>query len=345
MKKIIRPLVIALFFSGIMQSCSHAQVPEKGDYLIAFYNVENLFDTINDPDKRDDDFTPQGRKKWTSKRYNKKIHDIAKVIHALGDDQKADIVGLAEVENRAVLEALIQHPLLKEHEFSIIHFESPDERGIDVALLYRNARIKKITAENIFVRYPWDIDDRTRDILYAKLSINNQPIHVFVNHWSSRGGGRAQSEPKRVEAARILRAKIDSLKKTEPAAAIIVMGDMNDEPNNISVKRVLYANGKQNENTNSLYNMSWDSFNKGKGSYHYWKTNEWNMLDQIMVSRSLLNEDNSPLHVSDPNQGIFKPGWLLYKNEDGSLTPSKTYGRHYYGGYSDHLPVYFYIND
>lgn len=337
--------IIFIIGALISQSCSQTNNKQNNaEYLIMFYNVENLFDTIDHPEKRDDDFTPEGRKEWTTKRFNKKINDLAKVIDAVGDKKPADLIGLAEIENRLVLEELIAHKLLRNQGYQIIHFESPDERGIDVALLYRESRVKKAFAEKIYVDFAWDKDDKTRDILYAKVLIKKEPLHIFVNHWSSRGGGREKTEPKRIKSAELLRNKIDSIKNENPNASVIVMGDLNDEPENISIKRVLYANGNKNGCNSSLYNLAWEESLKGKGTYHYWRENEWNMLDQIIVSRNLISDQNDLLSVRSKSQEIFSPKWLMYKNEDNILVPSKTFGKNYYGGYSDHLPVYIYLN-
>ena len=333
-------LVVILSFNGSL----NAQDYKQGDYLVMFYNVENLFDTINAPNKNDKEFTPDGRKNWTHQRYSKKVRDIAKVIDAIGGDQPADLIGLAEIENREVLERLVEHKTLSSYGYEIIHFESPDERGIDVALLYRESTIKKLSAEKIKVEFPWDPKDKTRDILYAKVHLDKQPLHVFVNHWSSRGGGVGKTAPKRMRSAALVRKEVDKILDTNPKANIVVMGDLNDEPENLSVKRILYANEKKESECKSLYNMSWEPYKKGLGTYHYWRNNEWNMIDQVIISRSLLNKKYSGLKVTENVQGIFKPDWILHKNEDGVKVPDKTFGRNYYGGYSDHLPVYIYID-
>ena len=337
-------LILFIFFISIIGSLN-AQNYTKGDYLVMFYNVENLFDTTNAPDKNDAEFTPDGENNWTQQRYLKKVKDLAKVIDAVGEDQPADLIGLAEVENRDVLEKLVNHKTLNSYNYGIIHFESPDERGIDVALLYRKSTIKKTSAEKIRVNFILDPKDKTRDILYAKVRLNQEMLHVFVNHWKSRGGGVTETAPKRMRSATIVREKIDSIFKENPNANIITMGDLNDEPENLSVKRILNANGDTEKNSYSLFNMSWQPYQEGLGTYHYWKDNEWNMLDQIIISRPLLDKNTSGLKVTEKEQGIFKPNWLLHENEDGKKVPDKTFGRNYYGGYSDHLPVYMFINN
>jgi predicted extracellular nuclease len=342
MKNLLITAVVTILFSFGCTG-SKAQDKEKGEYLLMFYNVENLFDTIDNPNKRDEDFSPEGRKQWGQKRYEKKLNDLAKVIDAVGGKRHADIIGLCEVENRTVVEALANHELLKSADYQIIHFESPDERGIDVALLFRKATVQKSYAENILTRFAWDSEDKTRDILYAKLHLSDKDLHVFVNHWSSRGGGLEKTAPKRMRSAALVRSKIDSIQAKDEDPYIVVMGDMNDEPENLSVQRILYANGSIDGCSESLYNMAWIPYKRGEGTYHYWRENKWNMLDQIIVSRNLIMQD-SGLKVTTKEQKIFKPDWLLHENEDGIKVPDKTFGKGYYGGFSDHLPVYIYLN-
>lgn len=338
---LIITLISILFAFGC--SGSKAQEKDSGEYLLMFYNVENFFDTIDNPNKRDEDFTPEGRKQWGQERYQKKLNDLAKVIDAVGGKKHADIIGLCEIENRSVVEALVNHELLKPGGYQIVHFESPDERGIDVALLYRKATVEKIYAEAILTQFAWDSEDKTRDILYAKLNMADKDLHVFVNHWSSRGGGMEKTAPKRMRSAALLRSKIDSIQASDLDPYILVMGDMNDEPENLSVQRVLYANGSVNGCSESLYNMAWEPYKRGEGTYHYWRENKWNMLDQIIVSRNLIDTD-SKLKTTTNQQQIFKPEWLLHENEDGTKVPDKTFGKGYYGGFSDHLPIYVYLN-
>lgn len=341
----MKNILLLAFATVLFSACerqSTAQTHQKGEYLVMFYNVENLFDTIDSPDTHDEEFTPEGRKSWTRDRYEKKINDIAKVIDAVGGEAAADIIGLCEVENRRVLDDLVNHDLLKEYSYSVIHHDSPDERGIDVALLFRKSVATKLYVDNIQVDFAWDKDDNTRDILYAKLKLNEGPLHLFVNHWSSRGGGVEYSSPKRIRSAALVREYVDSIQNTEPDADIIVMGDLNDEPHNISVERVLFASGREDYCEDALFNLADSPVFEGKGTYHYWRENKWNMLDQIIISRSLLDEYG--LKVTENHQGIFKPEWILYENEDGSKVPSKTFGKGYYGGYSDHLPVYIYLS-
>lgn len=335
-------VVTVLIFLGVQ--VTSAQNCPKGSFLVMFYNVENLFDTVDVSGKYDEEFTPDGENQWNTKRYRQKVNDLSKVISQIGGKKPADLVGLAEIENRNVLKALNQNKNLQNVDYGIVHFESPDERGIDVALLYRETTVNILYKNNLFVDFAWDPDDRTRDVLYVKLQANEQDtMHVFVNHWSSRGGGVEATAPKRIRSATIVRKQIDSLKQVNPKAKIIVMGDLNDNPDNISVRRVLDANGIIDYTGNSLYNLAWKPYKRGEGSYHYWREDEWNMLDQMIVSRSVLHS-NQDLELVNKEQCIFRPEWILYENDDGTKVPSKTYGRSYYGGISDHLPVYFYLD-
>lgn len=323
----------------------NAQSCKKGSFLVMFYNVENLFDTLNVSGKSDKEFTPEGSSNWTSERYWKKIGDISKVIDQVGEQKTADIVGLAEVENRRVLEDLIDTKPLKKKDYAIVHHESHDERGIDVAMLYNSSTVKILHKENIFVDFAWDVDDRTRDILYVKLLADEKDtLHMFVNHWKSRGGGVEATAPKRIRSADIARQYIDSLFNVNTQSKIILMGDLNDNPDNTSVRRVLDANGVFDQDGTSLYNLAWKPYKRGEGSYHYWREDTWNMFDQLIISRALLRDTTSGLKAVNEEQCIFKREWILHEEDDGDKVPSKTYGKEYYGGVSDHLPVYFYLD-
>ena len=303
---------------------------------VAFFNVENLFDTIDAPGKRDGDFTPVGSKKWTSVRYYAKLDSLGKVIAALGDQNFPGLVGLCEIENRQVIEDLIHCDFLKKGKYSLVHFDSPDARGIDNALLYRPGFFKVIEAEPIQVVFP-ENHYPTRDILYVKGSLsNNDVLHVFVNHWTSRMAGVEKSEPRRMHIASLLREKVDEIFIADPSAKIIIMGDLNDEPDNRSLAEILRA-GMPGEATrhDTLFNMVMPLNLVGEGSYNY--QGEWNMLDHMIVSGALLNE-NSGWQISG-DADVFDPLWIVYQGRNYS-SPSKTYsGSKYYGGFSDHFPV------
>ena len=339
MKNTLLLIVIALF----VYSCNTAQeIKCDKSFLIVNYNVENLFDTINDPDKYDEAFTPEGKKNWTSKRYNDKLQKLAYVIQQIDEEKMPDVVGLVEIENQTVLEDLVSQKELSKANYSIIHHEGPDARGIDCAMLYKPSTFELIKSTFYRVDNPNNSNFKTREILYAKGRVieANDIVHIFVNHWPSRRGGEEKSAPKRALAAHVLRLAIDSILKTDDMAKIIIIGDFNDETDNKSITEVLRASDKMNET--SLFNTSAKEDAKDLGSYHYWKTKKWNMLDQMIISDGLLNAKTGIIATNTEMQ-IFKPDWLLHTDKDGMKSPAKTYGRGYYGGYSDHLPIYQYF--
>lgn len=338
---LIFALLQAFNFNAFAQNNKKQQC--KNTFLIAFYNTENLFDTIDDIHINDNDFLPSSKGNWTSERYNLKINMLAQVIRSYNRAKYADVIGLCEIENRQVLVDLIKSDTLKKASYSIAHFESPDRRGIDVAMLYRTKNLKVIYTRAITVTDTGRNALKTRDILYVKgITKSKDTLHFFVNHWPSRLGGQEESEGKRGIAANTLRTIIDSLFIANNKAKIVIMGDLNDEPNNESIESVLGAEPLASEvNDKHLYNLSYQKFIAGEGSYYYWKDKKWNMIDNIIVSTSLLNESNeSRLKVQTKDVEIFKPDWLLQKEKNGVMAPFKTYAGKYQGGYSDHLSVY-----
>ena len=302
---------------------------------VMFYNVENLFDTFDDPAVNDDEFTPQSEKKWSYYRYSEKLNHIAKVIIAAGGWQPPDIVGLCEIENYGVLIDLTTKTPLKKYEYRIIHQDSPDARGIDVALLYRPEKLMEI--RHIFMPVRSRGSHSTRDILYAVLSSQHRDtLHLFVNHWPSRVGGKAFSEGARINAAEVLKSAVDSLFSSNIKSKVVIMGDFNDEPADISIAAHLGAERVQDDiSYGKLYNLSYDDFKKGKGTLvHKTIDNTWYLFDQFIVSGALIND--SSLHVKGTKSNIFKPPWLLKDDK-----PFRTYrGPIYSAGFSDHLPIF-----
>ena len=341
MKNTLLLIVIALF----VYSCNTAQeIKCDKSFLIVNYNVENLFDTINDPDKYDEAFTPEGKKNWTSKRYNDKLQKLAYVIQQIDEEKMPDVVGLVEIENQTVLEDLISQKELSKANYSIVHHEGPDARGIDCALLYNPKSFKLIESRFFQVKIEGDNRFKTREIVYVKgLTKSKDTLHIFVNHWPSRRGGQEKSEHKRVRAAEVLRLAVDSIQKSNSNSKIIIVGDFNDETTDKSIKKQLRAKNDFPLVNMDLVNLSANADAKGIGTYHYWKTNEWNMLDQMIITSNLLIDFKGGLMVESNEMQIFSPDWIMHTNKDGSKTPAKTYGKGYYGGYSDHLPVYMYL--
>ena len=332
---IVAVVIIALF----QHSCSTNKTAktsnkEKVAGRILFYNVENLFDTINQEGHRDGEFTPEHEKNWTSEKYNFKLSQLSKVIASADTGYLPNIIGLAEVENRNVIEDLAATQLLKGSEYKIIHKESPDFRGIDVALIY-DETYKPIKNTFYKIDLPGD-RSTTRDILYSKGVFKKDTMHLFVNHWPSRYGGKKKSDPKRALVASFLREKVDSLFSKDSSPRIIIMGDFNDYPQDSSLAEILSAlpesTGKQDE----LINLSWAIDASGAGSYNY--RGHWGALDQMIVSGYTL--EGRRWHVKMNSYEVIKHQWFMYTDDKGEEYPARTYGGpNYYGGYSDHLPI------
>lgn len=304
---------------------------------VMFYNVENLFDPIDDSLKADEEYTPTGMRGWTYTRLKRKQNNISKVVLALGGWDPPDLIGLAEVENRNVLYGLTLDTPLKNYGYKIVHFNSPDPRGIDVALLYRPERFRVLYNIPFAIRFPFDTTSRTRDILYIKgIACNRDTLNIFVNHWPSKFGGAMTTIPKREYVASVMRKLADSLLVVNPNANILIMGDLNDGPLEESVSKVLGAKmDSMNLAPNDLYNMlagaglSWE---KGTIKFH----EQWEAIDHIIISQPLLT------HTSPHGMQIFDAPFLLQDDEAWfGKKPFRTYyGSKYIAGFSDHLPVF-----
>ncbi len=313
----------------------------QADFKVMFYNVENLFDTQNDTLKNDEEFLPDGKRHWTFKKYHHKLHQISKVIAAAGKWGTVDVIGLAEVENRKVLRDLISKTGLKQVDYGIVHKESPDKRGIDVALLYCKTTFNPISYKHIPVVYSNKKHRATRDILYVcGTTLTGDTLHFFVNHWPSRWGGQLKTEPKRVLAAQILKRKIDSLSTVLHQPKIIVMGDLNDTPSDKSVREGLQAvpPSKSSVSTNKLVDLLWPLEKKHKGT-HYYK-GKWSVLDHFIVSSYLLDFDKTTYIKPTSAYPLYLDFLLKKDNKYLSFRPKRTYrGYRYEGGFSDHLPI------
>lgn len=331
-----KSLVISLVLVWTLNSCTSVKQSLRKEYTVVSYNVENLFDTIDDPSVPDEEFLPESEKKWDNERYQKKLNDIAKVISEINNRELPEIIGLVEVENQTVLEDLINTGALKNQAYAIVHEESPDYRGIDVALLYQKDAFTEIGHEAIPVTFPDDPEFKTRDILHVTGKIRNKVIHIFVNHWPSRIGGEDKTEPKRVLAAAILKKQVDRILAAEPEARIIIMGDMNDEPVNKSLEQTLGAESP--DSGSKLVNLMMPDKLAGLGTYFY--NGNWNMLDNLVVSDELIHGKGIR---TENNKGFtFSTNWMIFTNKTGDKTPNRTYvGKKYVAGVSDHFPVYF----
>ena len=307
-----------------------------------FYNVENLFDCYDDPEKNDDEFLPDRDKYWTDYRYKQKLRKTYQVISALGEWNKPTIIGLCEIENKKVLTDLINKTPLNGIGYEIIHFESPDKRGIDVGLLYQSKDFVPIVSKQIPVHNP-ESNRSTRDILYVSGVLNNiDTLHIFINHWPSRWGGQLETEHKRMFAASVLKKHTDSLFEISENPKIIIAGDLNDYPDDKSLINTLNAKTSDYKSAESeeLYNLAYYmQFKKKQGSHKY--RGEWGVLDQLIVSGSLLKPENN-IYTTIESANVFNAEFLLETDTyNTGKTPFRTYkGYKYNSGFSDHLPVY-----
>jgi hypothetical protein len=325
--------------------CMHASA-QKQQYqpaVVAFYNLENFYDTVNNPNINDEDFLPSGAKNYNSKIYWTKVQHLATVVSEIGTDANPDgiaIIGVAEIENDTVLNDLIHHPLLKDRRYEIVHYDSRDIRGVDVALLYNPKYFTVLNSKKLFVHLPEGAKSSyfTRDVLWVKGILNGDTIHVFVNHWPSRVGGEQRSAPGRAAAAQVDKNFIDSIEKYRPDAKIIVMGDLNDDPLNESVTKVLGAKGNINEvKPGGLYNPWVELYKKGIGTLAY--NDAWGLFDQIILSYSWLNK-NQPGYFFY-RQHIFNKEYMVENIGKYKGYPMRTWdGNVYRGGYSDHFATY-----
>ena len=314
---------------------------------VAFYNVENLFDTLNDPLTRDDDRTPEGRDRWTEAIYQQKVKNMAKVLSEIGQEmtqQPPAVIGLCEVENRGVIEALLKDPLLKPYNYGIVHFDSPDERGIDVALIYQKKHFLPLRFKNHALRLYNKKGARkyTRDQLLVYGLLKEEPVYFLVHHWPSRSGGQKRSEPNRIKAAALNKKVVDSVLGINPNANIINMGDFNDDPTNKSLAEVLKTTHKKRRvyKNKLLYNPMMAFYKQGVGTACHRDT--WNVLDQIHVSGGLLKA--SPHEWQFWKAGIFSKPYLINKEGPYKGYPFRSFaGGRFLGGYSDHFPVYAYL--
>ncbi len=308
---------------------------KKQRFAVGFYNLENLFDPERNVKTLDRDYTPDGLKKWTPERYKKKLSKLATTIAGIGEDNHPYppvLVGVAEVENNSVLEALLNTKPLNEWDYGFIHFDSPDERGIDTALIYRKKYFEVLHAEPfaLLIDNLEGIRDMTRDILYVKGELNNELMHVFVNHWPSRRDGDVKTEYKRIIAAKQIIEKIASIRLEEPNPSIIVMGDFNDDPSSNSIQLLMIEADLFNAMESLHIPLS-----KGTSTYH----KNWNLFDQILLSNSFVNDEKST-HSFD-TAAIYDHYSLMEKEGKYKGTPFRTFVAHkYMGGYSDHFPVY-----
>ncbi len=357
---------IALFIVLFAISGANAQAKKYNIHTVAFYNLENLFDTINGSNN-DEEWLPNGAQNWTGKKYKQKLHNLARVLSEIGTGENPNnsptLIAGCEIENRVVLEDLVKEPLLINKDYGIVHFDSPDKRGIDVALLYQKKHFKPTSFKNIPLliyrnqlnnnvkekdvkedasddKSEVDKDERvyTRDQLLVTGFLDGEEINVIVNHWSSRSGGEKKSSPFREAAGRLNRTIMDSIYKINPNAKIIILGDLNDGSYNKSVKEGIGAKRyKEEVKQFGIYNPFEEMFHKGNATLFYRDAGD--IFDQIMVSEAFLQKDYSSFRYW--KAGIYNKPYMITKTGQYKGYPLRHGANEI--GYSDHFPVYIYL--
>ncbi|MGZ0015904.1 endonuclease/exonuclease/phosphatase family protein [Yeosuana sp. AK3] len=339
-----------LFLVLILCTLNPINAQEKKTFkihTIAFYNLENLFDTINDLTKFDEASPMMELKANRSSIYKKKVRNMASVIAKIGSDVSHNspaVIGVSEVENREVLEDVVNDSALISKDYGIVHYHSPDARGIDVALLYQKKLFTPISTSSHELKIFDDLSSKrvyTRDQLLVSGKLDGDLIHIIVNHWPSRSGGEARSRPKRVAAAKLSKRLVDSLQGIDPYAKVFIMGDLNDDPTNSSVKDVLKAEkNKDHVKFKGIYNPYESFFKNGIGTTAY--RDAWSLFDQILISKPLLEKDFSSYRFY--KAGIFNENFLIQKDGQYKGYPFRSWGNiGFTDGYSDHFPVYIYL--
>jgi exonuclease III len=339
-----------LLLSITISSGLFSQTDSTKQYLVSaigFYNLENLHDTIFDIDTNkimQDDYTPEGDKKWNTEKYYHKLDNLSKVIAEMATEVVPDglaLLGIAEIENKNVVDDLVKTEKLKGRNYKVVHYESPDKRGIDVGLIYNPNYFKFESSKSFTLKIDGDSSFFTRDQLLVSGYLNGEMVHVIVAHWPSRSGGEKKSAPKRIAAADLGRSIIDSLLNYDSTAKIIYMGDLNDDPTNISVKKHLNTVDKMEfVKENVLYNPMESYYKKGIGTLAYRDT--WNLFDQLIVSSALVGKDYSSLKLY--NAKVFNKNYLKQTSGQYAGYPLRTHaGGAYTAGFSDHFPVYLFL--
>jgi hypothetical protein len=340
----MRKLFICLFLiSGLVSTYGQSHIAG----LIAFYNLENLFDTIDTEGVLDEEFTPDGLDRWTGDKYRHKINNMALAISRIGEDDGwkggPAVIGVSEIENRQVLEDLIAHTLLKESGYQIVHYDSPDLRGVDVALLYRTRFFRVTASTSNELKIFNEAGERvfTRDQLVVSGIFDGEPMHFIVNHWPSRSSGEMTTRPRRNAAADLTRHLADSLLAIDGNAKIFVMGDLNDDPSNESMRKHLRAVADAEDmKEGEMFNCMYPLYKKGIGSLYY--RDGLNLFDQIIVSPALTGKDFSSYIFY--KAVVFNSQFLIQKDGQYKGYPLRSYvGTVFQGGFSDHFPVYVII--
>ncbi|MBL6963569.1 MAG: hypothetical protein ISR55_07090 [Bacteroidetes bacterium] len=310
--------------------------------IIAFYNLENLFDTVNDPQKDDNDYLPGSFKNWDKYRYTSKLEHISESLESIKPGSLPIILGVSEVENKTVLKDLLSQTAFR-GEYDFIHYDSNDRRGIDVGFLYNRKYFKPTSHEKIPVVFNRDTTYSERDILYVSGKFDQDDlVHFFINHWHSRAEGTLKSMPLRIAAAESLYNKAQCILQSDPLAKIVIMGDFNDLPVSKSITSYLHAVYHKNILSNQFFNLAFIPYRKKFGSL--FAKGRWLMFDQIMISKGMM--ESRGIQINSSRLSIhFNKKLLFYDRNRSIYRPNRTYaGNTYHGGFSDHLPVYVKID-
>lgn len=333
-------LSLAILFTGLNL---FAQKQNYRAAIVGFYNLENFYDTVDNPIVNDEEFLPNSPRQYNSRIYLDKVNRLATVISQIGTDINPDgiaFMGVAEIENDTVLTDLINNNLLKSRRLKFEHYDSPDKRGVDVGFIYNPKYFTVISSAPFFVPLPSGSKDAyfTRDVLYVKGILDGDTIHVFVNHWPSRSGGEERSAPGRAAAAGVVKARVDSLMAINPDTKVLIMGDLNDDPISPSLTKVLNAKGKiKDVAKGGLYNPWVDFYKKGIGTSPY--QDAWGLFDQIVMSEAFLDRNQKGYFYL--NAHIFNKDFLVEKVGKYRNYSKRTWsGITYNYGYSDHFAVF-----
>ncbi len=339
--------ICLVFYIFCVLPASAQELDKSKEYYISaigFWNVENLYDTLNDKWKNDEDFTPEGINRWNSERYWTKIDHLATVISKIATDITPDglaILGLCEIENKSVLQDLVKSPHLKKRNYQFVHIEGPDIRGVDPSFIYNPLYFQLKKAVAYRVRLVTDSTHKTRDILVVSGLLSGEPATILVNHWPSRRGGEMLSRANRNAAAKIARHIADSVTKADPEAKVLIMGDLNDDPVNESVKKYIgtYADF-QLPKEDKYFNPMEKPYKKGIGTLAW--QDSWNLFDQILLNKNWISGNYSTWQYYKVR--IFNKDFLKADHGNFKGYPFRTYsGGSYTGGYSDHFASYIII--
>jgi hypothetical protein len=341
MKKVLLLLSVMAF---ALSSATAQQKP----HMVAFWNLENLFDIYDDPETHDEEFTPNGVKQWNEIKYAKKLANVERVLFDIAAVQKEYpiVIGVSEIENRSVLEDLVEQPKLKGANYRICHYDSPDARGVDVAFLYRSDVFKLEGSDNIKLNVEELPNFRTRDLVVMWGTIDGEPFYFLVSHWPSRLGGKEASQFKRDACAKQIREIKDSLLANNPATKVIVMGDFNDDATDASLVKVMGAKGKVKElETGDFFNPFNEMLRANQGTLAY--QDSWNLFDNICVTENLVNASEGKYRLIKGKKfygNIFVRNYMLQQDGQYKGYPLRTFvSNNFQNGFSDHFPVYIFI--